>query len=842
MIKEYARVYLLDAPFCIDKIYDYYIPHELRDKISTGSFVSVPFGGGNRPKLAVVFEITEKTDVTNAKTLREVVSTDISLDEKMLELALFMKDQTLCTIGDAIHSMIPSSALSKLVEYYHPAENISDTKKSSLSSDELFVFDYIVSRQKISLDSLKNKFGPKVSDTVSFLLSLKLIEKELIIKDSDDAHTEEVYSLAPMFLPHISSLIEGEKVENIKLVSKKHKNILCALMANCADNVSTYEMTAREICRSIGDPETNISVQLKALCGKGLIVKSTRKIAETESNVSYEKPPEITLNEQQQNAFKALQALSDSCEPKAALLFGITGSGKTAVILKTIDHVLSAGKSAIILLPEIALTPQSIAIFRSRYGERVAVIHSGISAGEKFETYLKIKRGKADVVLGTRSAIFAPVKNLGLIVIDEEQEHTYKSDMSPKYHARDIARKRCADNKALMLLASATPSLESWKKATDGTYTLVKLTERYGESVLPTVTVADMRDEAKNGNTTPIGTLLTHKLIENQKKNGQSILFINRRGYNNFVSCKLCGNTITCPHCSVAMTYHTRKGSYDDGELVCHWCGTRKPLPKACPECGNTHLARMGYGTQRIEQELTDLMDGTDARILRMDTDTTGSKFSYDDMLGRFRRHEADLLLGTQMVTKGHDFPDVTLVGVLFADASLYLDDYRASERTFAMITQVIGRAGRGTKKGEAVIQTNNPDSDVIKLACAQDYERFAERELKLRKLLVFPPFCDIALITLSCKDEKELFLSTKRLADMLKSMTENEFSDVAYIKYGPFEAPVYRVEGRYRMRMVIKCKLNKRARQMFETVLINFTKPSAGKASISIDFNPSSL
>ena len=250
----------------------------------------------------------------------------------------------------------------------------------------------------------------------------------------------------------------------------------------------------------------------------------------------------------------------------------------------------------------------------------------------------------------------------------------------------------------------------------------------------------------------------------------------------------------------------------------------------------------MGYGTQRIEEELTDLMDGTDARILRMDTDTTGSKFSYDDMLGRFRRHEADLLLGTQMVTKGHDFPDVTLVGVLLADASLYLDDYRASERTFAMITQVIGRAGRGNKRGEAVIQTNNPDSDVIKLACAQDYEKFAERELKLRKLLVFPPFCDIALLTLSCKDEKELFLSTKYLSDMIKFLTENEFSDVPCIKYGPFEAPVYRVEGRYRMRMVIKCKLNRRARQMFETVLVNFTKPSAGKATLSIDFNPSSL
>ena len=838
MIKEYARVYLLDAPFCIDRIYDYYIPHEMREKVVKGSFVSIPFGGGNRQKLGVVFDISETTEANNPKPIREVVSTDISLDEKMLDLALFMKDQTLCTIGDAIHAMIPSSALSKLIEYYRPKEDISESKKSSLSPSELFVFEYIVSREKVSLDSLKNKFGPSVSDSVSFLLAMKLIEKELVLKDSDDARTEAVYSLAPMFLPHISYIINGEKIDNIKLTSKKHKNILCALLANCEDG----EMSASEICKAIGEPEANISIQLKALCSKGLIVKGSRKIAASSLNLSKAEPTEIVLSEQQASAFSTLKELADSEKPHAALLFGVTGSGKTSVILKTIDHILGLGKGAIILLPEISLTPQSISIFRQRYGDRVAVIHSGISAGEKCETYLKIKRGEADVVLGTRSAVFAPVKNLGLIVIDEEQEHTYKSDMSPKYHARDIARKRCADNKALMLLASATPSLESWKKASDGVYTLIKLTERYGEAVLPTVTVADMRDEARNGNTTPIGTLLTHKLIENQKNENQSILFINRRGYNNFVSCRLCGSTITCPHCSVAMTYHTKKGTYDEGELVCHWCGTRKPLPKACPECGNEHLARMGYGTQRIEEELTDLMDGTDARILRMDTDTTGSKFSYDDMLGRFRRHEADLLLGTQMVTKGHDFPDVTLVGVLLADASLYLDDYRASERTFAMITQVIGRAGRGNKRGEAVIQTNNPDSDVIKLACAQDYEKFAERELKLRKLLVFPPFCDIALLTLSCQDEKELFLSTKYLSDMIKSLTENEFSDVPCIKYGPFEAPVYRVEGRYRMRMVIKCKLNRRARQMFETVLVNFTKPSSGKATLSIDFNPSSL
>ena len=835
MTKTYARVYLLDAPFCIDRIYDYYIPSELRESISVGSFVSVPFGGGNRPKLGIIFELAETTEAKNTKTILSVVSSDISLDEKMLDLALFIKSQTLCTIGDAIHAMVPSAVLSKLMEYYSPAESISPSKRGSLSAQDLFVFEYIQMRERVSLDSIKNKFGAKASESVASLLSAKLITKELVIKDSEESRTETVYSLVASHLPHVSQLIGGEKVEGIKLVSEKHRAILNTLKSGDL-------LSPSEICAAMGLGGANISPQLKALCEKGLITKSSRRISHTKKEEGSVSPKEIILSRQQSEAYETLKSLADSGEPKAALLFGITGSGKTSVILKTIDHMIATGRGSIILLPEIALTPQSIAIFRSRYGERISVIHSGLSAGERGEAYLKIKRGESDVVLGTRSAIFAPVKNLGLIVIDEEQEHTYKSDMSPKYHARDIARKRCASENALMLLSSATPSLESWKKATEGRYTLIKLTERYGNAVLPSVTVADMRNEARSGNTTPIGTLLTHKLIENQKNGGQSILFINRRGYNNFISCRTCGSAITCPHCSVAMTYHTKKGTYDEGELICHWCGTRKPLPKVCPECGGEHLARMGYGTQRIEQELTDLMDGTDARILRMDTDTTGSKFSYDDMLGRFRRHEADVLLGTQMVTKGHDFPDVTLVGVLLADASLYLDDYRAAERTFAMLTQVIGRAGRSEKKGLAVIQTNNPDSDIIKLACDQDYERFAERELKLRKLLVFPPFCDIALITLSSPDEKELMLTTKQLSEALKEMTAGEYYDATCITYGPFEAPVYKVENKYRMRMVVKCILNKRSREMFAKLLLKFSHPSSGKVTVGIDFNPSNL
>jgi primosomal protein N' (replication factor Y) len=391
-----------------------------------------------------------------------------------------------------------------------------------------------------------------------------------------------------------------------------------------------------------------------------------------------------------------------------------------------------------------------------------------------------------------------------------------------------------------MLLASATPSFESYKKAMDGKYTLVELKNRYGEATLPDTEIVDMREEIQFGNTSPLGSRLCSSLVKTKQENNQSILFINRRGYNNFISCRNCGEAIKCPECSVSMTYHTNAGSYDDGYLACHWCGKRLPVPKTCPSCGGEHLAKMGYGTQRVEQELGMLMP--DARVLRMDTDTTTAKSSYDTLLGKFRRHEADVLLGTQMVTKGHDFPDVTLVGVLLADSSLYLDDYRAAERTFAMLTQVIGRAGRSKKKGTALIQTNNPDNECIRLACAQDYKAFYESEIKIRKLLVFPPFCDIALLTLTSHDEKELLKASTLLAEKISEYMKGEYSDLPLVVYGPFEAPVYKVEGKYRMRMVIKCRINKRSREMFSDVLKYFSGSGARGLSLSVDINPTNL
>ena len=432
----------------------------------------------------------------------------------------------------------------------------------------------------------------------------------------------------------------------------------------------------------------------------------------------------IVLSEAQTKAYNTIEAELKSDQARAALLFGITGSGKTKVIMRAIDEVLSEGKNVIMLVPEISLTPQTVNIFCRRYGERVAVVHSSLSHGERLDAWRRIKRGEVDLVIGTRSAIFAPLDDIGMIVIDEEHEHTYKSESDPKYHARDVAAYRCGRNKALMLLASATPSLESFYKAKSGVYTLVPLRERYGGIKLPDAIIVDMREELRLGNTSPISDRLLKSLNQVYEDDKQAILFLNRRGYSSQISCKECGDVMSCPRCSVSLTYHT---DVEGGKLLCHMCGYSERVPKKCPSCGGDRLSFLGYGTQKLESELNKY--APDMTVMRMDADTTSGKMSYDRMLEDFREGHSDILLGTQMVAKGHDFPRVTLVGVALADTSLYVSDFRAAERTFSLLTQVIGRAGRAGERGLAVIQTYAPRNEVIRLACEQDFEKFYEGE-----------------------------------------------------------------------------------------------------------------
>ncbi len=829
MQKEYVRVYPLELPYTIDAPFDYFLPPDLRPEVRRGSFVTVPFGSGNRRQLALVVELLDKPDTSRPlKPVLAACPSTLYLDHEFIRLCEFMKEMTLCTYGDAIHAMLPSAVLSRFEEHITIGDRVMASPPKGLGAGALFLYEYVKEKGRVTLTALKSRFGAKAETAVAKLCEGEYLKRQLELKGATVGVTT-----------YTCHLEVSEDTLRAALFSKKDPTLprspkqwaMAALLLEQGDMAEDDLLKAAKATRA----------QLNALIEKGFI--------STEKTVSYRIPYELPekkqedkllLNEGQQAAYDKLAELMSSGEPRAALLYGVTGSGKTSVMLAAIDLALSRGRGVIVMLPEIALTPQTLGIFCSRYGDRVAVIHSGLSQGERIDTYTLIKEGRADVVIGTRSAVFAPVKNLGMIVMDEEQEHTYKSDSNPKYHARDIARFRCAENKALMLLASATPSVESYYRAKEGKYTLLTLTERYGKATLPEVSVVDMREEVRAGNMAPMGKTLAGALVETGSRGEQSVLFLNRRGYSSFISCQACGKALSCPRCSVSLTYHTKKGSYEDGSLICHWCGIRMEKPRVCPECGSEHLRFVGYGTQRVERELSELMPNK--RILRMDTDTTAVKGSYDELLGRFRRHEADVLLGTQMVTKGHDFPDVTLVGVLLADASLYLDDYRAAERTFALLTQVIGRAGRADKPGRAIIQTNNPDHDIIHLARKQDYEGFYAREIGLRKILGFPPFCDIVLMNIVSESENELALACNRLYNDFRASAMRDYSDLPMVVFGPFEAPVYKVDGKYRMRMVIKCRLNMRGRRLFSELLRQFGKQSRGKTSLSIDFNPTNL
>ncbi len=835
MNTKIAQTRILDVPYHSDKVYEYSVPPQLAQEICVGCAVSVNFGRGDRKCKAIVTLLCDdSTAERELKPINAVMHETPALSEGELALCRFLCDYTLCTFGEAVKTVMPSAALSKYEYRYSAVEGLSEYKVKKLSKRALMLYGQIRSEGSMSHSKIKNLHGDKTAEIVSELLSAKAIKKETEIKESTN-------------VKHIDKL----KLKVSDIDAAKESCSRSAIQMQIIDELSQLGETDSEtLSEKLGK---NVRVQIAGLEKKGIVT--------VEREVVYRNPyknvggeyKDSPLTEEQKGAVDTMCSLFDEAAPKAALLHGVTGSGKTRVVKAMIDHALKAGKGVIVLVPEISLTPQTVGIFCSCYGDRTAVLHSALSKGERYDAWRRIRSGEADVVIGTRSAVFAPVKNLGMIVIDEEQEHTYKSDTDPKYLAHDVARFRVGKENAFMLLSSATPSVTSYYKAVSGAYTLVELKNRYGSATLPDVVISDMRGEKSEGNTSPVGRELLSELSNNRFREQQSIVFLNRRGYNSAVSCRVCGEAIKCPNCSVSLTYHINvpigsgfaSGDYarvraERGSLSCHYCGYKTPVPKTCPSCSAEHFRYMGCGTQQAEEELEKLLPGV--RISRMDMDTTSTKQSYEKILKSFRRGDADILLGTQMVTKGHDFPNVTLVGVMNADASLFLDDYTAAERTFSMLTQVIGRAGRGDKKGIAVIQTCNPDSPVIRLAAEQDYKSFYEKEISVRRALTFPPYCDIAVINLVSPDESMLRAGGESLSEYVKTLIKNEFSDIELIAFGPFEAPVYKVQNNFRMRMIFKCRLSAKTRKFFSRVMREFGAKTNKGLRVSADFNPSGL
>lgn len=720
--------------------YDYYIPDNLKDDITLGSLVRVPFGRGNVIRKGIVVSIYSAMN----SELKEIIGVDKKqqpLSKEMVELSLWMKERYFCTTYDCLKQMLPRG-LGKIGD--------KNTKMVRLRENEASV----------------KKLTPKQQTVLNLLY------------DVGAAQLNEICEF-------------------------------CSVGKSVVDNLVKYgvcEYYEKEVYRN---PYSNIT-----------------------SNCKKE---EIILSNAQQKAFDTYNAMLHS-KGGTGLLFGVTGSGKTQVYLRLIDEAVAMDKDVIVLVPEISLTPQMLSIFHKRYGKQVAVFHSGLSLGERNDEYKRALRGDAKIVIGTRSAVFAPLQNIGLIIMDEEQEHTYKSERTPRYQTREIAKFRSKYNNALFLMTSATPSVESYSAALNGKYTLCEMTERYGDSKLPKVITVDMKQEIKNGNKSPISETLRDMIKENLERKKQTILLINRRGYNTFIACNSCGHVITCPNCSISLTYH----SYNN-LLMCHYCGFAKPLDNICPECGQNSIRYSGYGTQRIEDELSRLFP--EARVLRMDADTTSKKFSHQKLFDSFSNGEYDILIGTQMVAKGLDFPNVTLVGVVNADNSLYDENYTAQEKSFDLITQVVGRSGRRNENGFAVIQTINPYNEVIKYASKQDYHSFYENEIALRKVLTYPPFCDIYSVSFISEDENNAALCAKAFFEFLVKLNKEEYSSEKIIVLGPSAAKISKLNNEYRYRLAVKCKNSKIVRKMLNDILNRLSKiKEYSGVSVSVDLNPTEL
>ena len=800
-------VYHFDAP------YSYKIPVELETSAKPGCRVTVPFGNGNTKKQGLILSVKPLIEAENSgklKFISSVLDSSPLFSSEMLELVVWLKDNTFCTLFEAAKAMLPAGiGLNFVVSYM--ANSISKTQISKLKDDELQIFNYLkdgcsfVKREKLLKDLDLPEFS-KVPD--------KMVRDGVLITNVDAKR-----KTGDLTVKNVRIAVSDEDAEKaLSTLTAKQKSVFKLL-------TDIGSASVKEVCYFTGVTQAVVT----ALNKKGLVEFYDSEVyRKPKFDKTNEKLPSPTLTDVQNNAYKQLLSQYKSGKGSAALLFGVTGSGKTQVFLKLIEQVVNDGKGVIVMVPEIALTPQTLGIFYSHFGETVAVFHSALSAGERIDEWKRVKNGEAKIAIGTRSAVFAPFDDLGLIVIDEEQEHTYKSEMSPRFHARDVARFRCAYNNALLLLSSATPSIETYKNALEGRYSYIKLDKRYGKAVLPDVVTVDISNTVG-----AISNELYNALEECLNSKKQAILLMNRRGFNTFASCGACKTVLTCPNCSISLTYHSA-----NNRLMCHYCGYSVGATDVCPECGEKAVKFSGFGTQRIEDEIEKIFPN--ARVLRMDADTTMARYSYQEKLTAFAKGEYDILLGTQMVAKGLDFPNVTLVGIISIDHQLYNDDFRSSEKAFDLLTQVIGRSGRGDYKGTAYIQTILPDNDIIEISANQDYESFYNTESIIRKSMVYPPYCDICQLTFTSEQYNWSYHSAKAFFDMLKTAVTNEYSDVKVNLLGPIQPKIAKINNKYRNIITIKCKNNKRFRSMMSGVLISFMKNTKlPKTTVSVDINP---
>ncbi|EOQ39758.1 primosomal protein N' [Butyricicoccus pullicaecorum] len=804
------------ATYAIDKLYDYSIPEPLIPAVKVGCRVLVPFGRGNKKVEGMVLVLRpEAYSAQRLKPVTEVLDEEPVLDATQIKLGIWLREHLYCTFFDCLRLMLPSGLWFQRKETYtlvqQPILSLSQPLQEIM---DLFSED-VPERTVEEIRRFTN--GRCTGVMLSQLEAEGYLVYHSNIKQKTLDKTERILSLAI------------DPAEAMQKASRARTPAQMDVVSLLSDGCS---MSQKEVLYMTGISES----ALRGMVRKGILEQSSIETLRVPDYSMIEQIPAPVLSNEQEQAYQGIRQLLDSGKPEAALLFGVTGSGKTQIYLKLIDNVLSQGRSAIMLVPEIGLTPQFIRLFVGRFGDTVSVLHSALSAGERYDSWKKIRSGRARVVIGTRSAVFAPVRDLGLIVLDEEQDSAYKSEQSPRYHARDVAKRRVQQENAVLVLGSATPSIESYYGAQQGRYPMFTLRERYQGAALPQVTIADIRGESRAGWTYTIGQTLYEALQENLERGEQSILFLNRRGNSRVIGCSMCGWVPECPSCSTTLTYHSVSG-----RAMCHFCGASIEISGLCPVCYSPHLFTECPGTQKVEEELHAILPK--ARVLRMDADTTSKKGSHHHLLEIFAKGRADILLGTQMVAKGLDFDHVTLVGVLDADQSLFAQDYRAKERTFSLITQVVGRAGRRGKQGRAIIQTYNPDHPVLLCAARQDYEQFYADEIESRQALLMPPVEQMLMLTGTGENESDVLAALLRLKQRILSLMEGQFSDFHYPVLGPSPASVVRVMGRYRYHLILRCPDNKRRRQLISGVLIEFSKDNKNRGvSLFADLNPDTL
>lgn len=801
-----AGVVVEKSAYSFDRVFDYTIPDDMQDSIQIGCRVLVPFGRASKQRQGVVVSLHNNKN-SKLKEINKLLDTTPVVTQEMLDTAKFMKEHYFCTYYDAVKAMLPAGINYKITTLYSA---VKTEETAPLNIYEQQIYDYLLkAKEPVKEDKILADLGFADKSYIDSLLLKGLLRK-----------SEEAFRKTGDAMLKMVAIMEDADVNSVSLTPKQQSVFEVLETAGA--------VSVKEICYYTGVTQSVIDSIVK----KGLAYYYEDEIFRTpKANVTETVEP-LVLTDEQNNAYKEIYSKIKEDKPSVSLLYGITGSGKTSVFLKLIEKVLQDDLGIIVMVPEISLTPQFMNIFSSRFGKQVAVFHSGLSFGERLDEYKRVKNGDAKIAIGTRSAVFAPFEKIGLIIMDEEQESTYKSESTPRYHAREVAKFRIAKHNAVLLLSSATPSIESYFYAKQGRYNLSTLTNRYGGAVLPEVVIADMNVEAQEGNFSNFSSVLLENLHYNLDHNKQSILLLNRRGHNVYVSCTHCQEPVTCPNCSITMTYHSA-----NKRIMCHYCGYSLPFTNECPTCNGKGLRLSGAGTQMAEEELEKIFP--QARILRLDTDATMKKFSHERKLTAFAKGDYDILIGTQMVAKGLNFPNVTLVGVLNADQMLYADDYRSYERTFSLLTQVVGRSGRGKDKGMAVIQTFTPENNIISMSAQQDYEKFYNGEIAIRKAMLYPPYADICMIGFVSENQMKAVKASNDFLNMFINNARENYPNLPLRILGPSPASVLKVSNKYRYKLIIKCRNNSDFRKLLGDLLCDFDKISEFKdVTVYADMN----